>query len=102
MTEVSSSFYTPEEDVTEERNGVQFLVAAKGVAIPMAEARRLGLLKDQQKQAGPSETKEGTAPAQPRQEAPQGEGDVDVAFVPAPEFEAAVEEGEPKPKKGSK
>jgi hypothetical protein len=51
--------YTPKEDVTEtDANGSVFLVAAANVPIPLAEARRLGLVKDTQRKAGPQETKD--------------------------------------------
>lgn len=54
---MSEGFYTPEEDVTREQaDGTQVQVAVKGVPVPMATARALGLVKDQQ-QVGPSETK---------------------------------------------
>lgn len=49
--------YVPENDVTETLpDGRVVQLAAKGVPIPQAEARRLGLLKDRQ-QSGPQETK---------------------------------------------
>lgn len=69
---MSEGFYTPEADVTEERNGVQFLVAPAGIPIPMEEARRLGLVKDQKKPVGPQETK---APEEGPSEEPLGEAD---------------------------
>lgn len=46
-----------EEDVIETGpDGRQTQVAAKGTEVPMAEARRLGLVKDT-KETGPAETK---------------------------------------------
>lgn len=49
--------YLVQEDVTETLpDGRTIQVAAKGTAIPLTEARRLGLVKDEQ-QAAPSETK---------------------------------------------
>lgn len=52
-----------ENDVTEEQpDGRLIQVAAAGTEVPMAEARRLGLVKDT-KETGPTETKE-PAPAE--------------------------------------
>lgn len=49
--------YRVTEDVTETlADGRTIQVAAKGTEVPIAEARRLGLVKDAQ-EAGPSETK---------------------------------------------
>lgn len=49
--------FVPEEDVTHTLpDGRTIQLAAKGVPVPQAEARRLGLVKDQQRQ-GPKETK---------------------------------------------
>lgn len=51
--------YRVTEDVTETlADGRTIQVAAKGTEVPVAEARRLGLVKDKQ-DAGPSETKTG-------------------------------------------
>lgn len=55
--------YRVAEDVTETLpDGRTIQVAAAGTEVPIAEARRLGLVKDQQ-EAGPSETKD-DAPAE--------------------------------------
>lgn len=54
-----SDVYIPENDITEERDGVTFQLAAKGVPIPMAEAKARGFVKEPQAQ-GPQEVK--TAP----------------------------------------
>ena len=52
-----SDVYIPEADITAVgADGLTRLVAAQGVPIPMAEAKALGLVKDEQT-AGPSETK---------------------------------------------
>lgn len=49
--------YRVEEDVTETLpDGRTIQVAAKGTDLPLTEARRLGLVKDDQ-ETGPSETK---------------------------------------------
>ncbi len=49
--------YTAEEDIIETlEDGRTIQVAVKGAQIPMSEALRLGLVKEQ-KQQGPSETK---------------------------------------------
>lgn len=49
--------YRVEEDVTETLpDGRTIQVATKGTDLPVAEARRLGLVKDDQT-SGPSETK---------------------------------------------
>lgn len=58
-----AEMFTVEEEVKETQpDGRIFLIAAKGSRIPMAEARRLGLVKSAPK-PGPSETKE-SAPAE--------------------------------------
>lgn len=55
--ETPMDVYRVEEDVTETQpDGRLIQVAAKGTEIPMAEARRLGLVKDD-KESGPKETK---------------------------------------------
>lgn len=44
--------FTPAEDVLgEHENGTQYVVAAAGVPIPVAEAERLGILKSVEKDA---------------------------------------------------
>lgn len=53
----TNEFFVPEQDVTEVgADGVERLVAAKGVPVPMADAEARGLTKPQQK-AAPAETK---------------------------------------------
>lgn len=53
---MAENMFTPENDVTEERNGVNFLVAPKGIPIPMERAKALGLVKEAAP-TGPLETK---------------------------------------------
>lgn len=54
--------YTPEEDVTEiGTDGIARLVAAKGIPVPMEEAKARGLIKEP-KATGPQETKKAAKP----------------------------------------
>jgi hypothetical protein len=99
--------YTPEEDVTEAGpDGIPRLVAAKGVPIPMEEAKRRGLVKEA-KQTGPRELKQEIQPRDLAQgemleagELPPDSQATGVTFTPAPAFEEAVNEEPPKRKKG--
>lgn len=62
-----SEYYTPEEDITQEGpDGVGRLVAAKGVPVPMDEAKAKGFIKEPKK-AEPKEVKKSKAdaPAEP-------------------------------------
>lgn len=57
LSRANFGFYTVPEDVTEKlADGRVIVVAHKGAQIPMAEARRLGLVKDSAP-AGPAEVK---------------------------------------------
>lgn len=60
---MTEGMYIPENDVTEERNGVQFLVAPKGIPMPMEQAKALGLVKEP-KPTKPKETKKDEPPAE--------------------------------------
>ncbi|HEU5013957.1 MAG TPA: hypothetical protein VFT66_15660 [Roseiflexaceae bacterium] len=64
-----SDMYIPEQDITEERGGVTIQIAAKGVPIPMAEAKVRGFVKDPQPQ-GPQEVKAAAAAADAPAEQP--------------------------------
>lgn len=53
---LQNGYYIPENDIVQTlADGRQVLLAAKGVPVPEAEARRLGYIKDGE--AGPSEIK---------------------------------------------
>lgn len=55
---MSDETYIPENDITQTLpDGREILVAIKGVAMPLAEAKRRGFVKADQP-AGPSETKD--------------------------------------------
>ena len=58
---MSVETFTPAEDVlADHENGTQYVVAAAGVPIPVAEAVRLGLI------AAAKSEDENTAPAKPK------------------------------------
>lgn len=66
---MSEGVFIPDADITETgADGVERLVAAKGVPVQLARARQLGLIKDQQA-AGPQETKAEESPAKPTKSA---------------------------------
>lgn len=62
---MTENMFTPENDVTEERNGVQFLVAPKDIPMPMDRAKALGLVKEAAP-TGPLETKADQDSGQPQ------------------------------------
>lgn len=62
---MTSDVFIPEDDITQRQpDGTSILLAAKGVPVPMAEARKRGLVKDRQT-TGPTETKAETSTPEP-------------------------------------
>ena len=87
---MSNEPYIPEADIIETLpDGRTVLVARKGVPMPLAEAKRLGFVKDAQPQ-GPSEIKTDGSPT------PDPDvtftPDPDVTFTPDPALESRVSE----------